>query len=232
MKTLRDYFLRHEFRLAVYTLLAGATIFCMILVRLRFSSDPTTRNAYAFLIQNLFLAWIPFGIALIAQALTRSRKLAPVVLIPCGLVWLLFFPHAPYLLTDFQHLRLYSDDPRLWFDVIMVIWFVFTGFLVGLVSLYMMHRLVRRTFGRIAGWVFVFAAALLSSVGVYIGRFFRLVSWEIFLYPSTFRNELLKPHHLLASPAGYVTLYTLFIFFIYTLLYVFGNLTREDTQEG
>jgi len=230
MKTLRDYFLRHKFRLAVYALLEGATIFCMILVRVRFSEDPATRSTYAFLIQNLLLAWIPFVIALIAHSLVLPRKLVYVILPICCLIWLVFFPNAPYLLTDFHHLRLYSDNPSIWFDVIMVIWFVFTGLILGLVSLYLMHRLVQRGFGKIVGWMFVIAAALLSSAGIYVGRFLRLRSWEIFLYPSQLTRALLKQRATVANPIEYVALYALFIVFIYVTFYIFGNLLQEDAR--
>jgi uncharacterized membrane protein len=231
MKTLRDYFLHHKFRLAVFALLDGATIICMILVRVRFSEDPATRSSYAFLIQNLFLAWVPFVIALIANSFVLSRKLTYIVLPICCLIWLVFFPNAPYLLTDFQHLRLYSDNPSIWFDVIMVIWFVFTGLILGLVSLYLMHRLVQQGFGKIACWMFVIAAALLSSAGIYVGRFLRLRSWEVFLYPSQLASALLQQRATVVNPIEYISLYTLFIVFIYLLIYTFGNLLQEDARE-
>jgi uncharacterized membrane protein len=53
------------------------------------------------------------------------------------LPWLEFTPNAPYLLTDFQHLRLYSDSPQIWFDVFLVICFAFTGLFLGLLSFYL-----------------------------------------------------------------------------------------------
>lgn len=231
MKTFREYYFHHKFRLAVFALLEGATIICMILVRVRFSEDIATRSSYAFLIQNLFLAWIPFVIALVAHSLVLSRRLTNIILPICCLIWLLFFPNAPYLLTDFQHLRLYSDNPNIWFDVIMVIWFVFTGLILGLVSLYLMHRLVQHGFGKIAGWIFVIAAALLSSAGIYVGRFLRLRSWEIFLYPSQFMRELLQQRATIANPINFITLYSLFIVFIYLMIYTFGNQLQEDARE-
>ncbi len=230
MKTLLDYFLRHKFRLAIYALLAAATIFCLLLVLVRFLQQRDTYSTYAFLIQNLLLAWVPFVIAAVASSLALPRKLAYVIVPIAVVIWLLFFPNAPYLLTDFQHLRLYNDDPQLWFDVIMVIWFVFTGFLVGLVSLYLMHGLVRRTFGRITGWVFVVIAAPLAAVGMYTGRYLRLRSWEVFLYPTTFSHRLLLHRNTIADPASYIALYALFIVFIYVMLYLFGNLLNEDAE--
>ena len=59
---------------------------------------------YANLIWNLFLAWLPYVFALLANFLfTRARKLWPLILMFAGL-WLLFLPNAPYIITDFLHL--------------------------------------------------------------------------------------------------------------------------------
>jgi uncharacterized membrane protein len=230
VNTLRQYPVRHKTRVSALALLAAASLFCLLLVRWRFISQPDTYSTYAFLIQNLLLAWIPLVIAAVAEGLNLPRRPAYVVLPILGVLWLLFFPNAPYLLTDFQHLRLYSDDPKLWFDVIMVIWFVFTGFLAGLVSLYLMHRLVHRHFGRIAGWAFVVIASLLSGAGMFAGKFLRLRSWEVFLYPQQYLHRLTQQRAQIADPAAYVALYALFIVFVYALFYVCGNLLREDTD--
>jgi uncharacterized membrane protein len=219
-----------RFRLAIFALLAAATLFCLLLVRWRYVAQPDTYSTYAFLIQNLLLAWIPLIIAIAAEGVVLPHKLAYFVLPVLAILWLLFFPNAPYLLTDFQHLRLYSDDPKLWLDVIMVIWFVFTGFLVGLVSLYLMHRLVRRRLGRIAGWVFVATASILSGAGIFAGKFLRLRSWEVFLYPQQYLHRLTQQRAQIADPVAYIALYASFIIFIYGLLYMFAGLVREDTK--
>lgn len=232
MKTLRVYLLRHKYRLALYALVSAASLFCLVLVRLRLSENDGTHYTYYFIIRDLFLAWIPVLIALLAYGLVLPRKVLYAVIPLSVVIWLIFFPNALYLLTSFQHLRLYSDSPQIWFDVILVIWFAFTGLLLGLVSLHLMHRLVKRGFGRTAGWIFVCAAALLSSAGVYAGRFIRLNSWDIFNDPSGLFSRLVDQVSRSASrAAGFVSLYALFFIFMYITFYVFGNLLYEDTQE-
>ena len=230
MNSLQTNFRRHSYRWAVVTLLAAASLFCLLLVRWRFLAQPDTYSTYAFLIQNLLLAWIPLVIAMIVEGLTLPRKLAHAVLPVLVILWLLFFPNAPYLLTNFQHLRLYNDDPKLWLDVILVIWFVFTGFLVGLVSLHLMHRLVQRRLGRIAGWAFIAIASILSGAGIFAGKFLRLRSWEVFLYPQQYLHRLTQQRAQVADPVAYIALYAAFILFMYVLLYIFGSLLREDTE--
>jgi uncharacterized membrane protein len=232
MKTLHEYFLNHLYRLALVAMLAIVTLFSIVLVRVRLSENDGTHYSYLFLIRNLLLAWIPLLVALITESLIRTRRIFYFIF-PLGcLIWLICLPNAPYLLTDFQHLRLYSGSPKIWFDVIMVIWVAFTGLFLGLVSLYVMHRLVKRQFGRTVGWAFVCTAALLSSVGIYIGRFLRFSSWNILLTPSALADDLLK--EIVDSGSrilGFVSLYTLFFVFIYITFYVFGNVLHEDSRE-
>jgi uncharacterized membrane protein len=231
MKTLQAYLQDHKYRLAMVALLVAATLLSFILVRVRVSENDGTHYSYLFLIRNLFLAWIPLLVALITESLGLSHKVFRVIF-PLGcLIWLIFLPNAPYLLTDFQHLRLFSDSPNLWFDVIMVVWCAITGLFLGLVSLYVMHRLARREWGRMAGWIFVFTAALLSSGGVYIGRFLRFKSWDVLQNPSGLIIDLLQQATTLGSRTlGFVSLYTLFFVFIYIAFYVFGYVMLGDSR--
>jgi uncharacterized membrane protein len=232
MKTLHAYFLHHKYRLSLVAMLAVVTLFSIILVRVRLSENDGTHYSYLFLIRNLLLAWVPLLVALITDGLIRSRRLFYFIFLPGSLIWLVFLPNAPYLLTDFQHLRLYSDSPKIWFDVIMVIWVAFTGLFLGLVSLSIMHGLVKRRLGQPAGWVFVFTAALLSSVGIYIGRFLRFGSWNILLTPLTLAADLQQQVADFGSRLiGFVSLYTLFFVFIYITFYLFGNGMQKDTPE-
>ena len=86
------------------------------------------------------------------------------------MLWLLFFPNAPYILTDLQHLGHPKPGVPVWFDVLLLMWFAWTGLLLGMVSLFLMQDIVRREFGRITGWLFVFAVGILASLGIYIGQ--------------------------------------------------------------
>ena len=62
--------------------------------------------AHSGLIWNLFLAWLPMLCSLAAYNLQRRAARGIWILVtPCILVWLLFFPNAPYILTDIIHLR-------------------------------------------------------------------------------------------------------------------------------
>jgi uncharacterized membrane protein len=157
--------------------LAAASVLCVGLVDLRVRSGD---DSFRFLDWNLFLAWVPMGFALAAYACARRRIHVLAALF--GLAWLLFFPNAPYLLTDFIHLQESAQTP-LWYEGLMLSAFAWTALLVGFVSLYLMHAIVRHGAGVFAGWLGVVVALALASVGVYLGRYIGLNSWDALLHP-------------------------------------------------
>ena len=229
MKFLSRY-LNNESGLKIFGLLAAATVFCLILVNIRMAENGNSRYNYWFLIRNISLAWIPFLLAFVTYNLALPRKISLTILPINIFFWLIFFPNALYLLTDFQHLRLYSDSPSLWFDVILVTWFAWTGVLLGIVSLYWMQEIVSREFNRNAGWFFVVCGNLLGSTGIYLGRFVRVNSWDFLIHPVGIMKDLIVPQPG-EHPVEYITLYTLFFTFMYITFYVFGNLLQNQITQ-
>jgi uncharacterized membrane protein len=187
------------------------------------------------LIWNLFLAWIPFMLAYFAHAVSW-RKATLYLIIPfVAFLWLIFFPNAPYMLTDLQDLTRKANDAPLWYDVIIVVWTSWTGTLLGVISLYLVQDIIIRRFGRTTGWVFVFVISILSSFGIYIGRFVRLNSWDILQDPAETAQEILG---IIVDPsmrlAAFTLLYAFFFLFIFLLLYSFSHMLHEQivrTQE-
>jgi uncharacterized membrane protein len=141
--------------------------------------------AFLFLLWNLFLAWIPVGLAGTAAALP-NRPIAQAIL---GGWWLLFFPNAPYLVTDLMHLG-YLGGRLLWYDTLMLATFAITGLLLGYVSLRLIQGVVVHYLGVIGSWVFVVWALLLSSYGIYVGRFLRWNSWDLFVSPFSLARDM------------------------------------------
>jgi uncharacterized membrane protein len=221
-----DYFSHNKYRLTMFTLLAGASIFSVLVWRVR--TEFSRNENYGFLIWNLFLAWIPFIIAYFTYTATLSRKQIYIIVPLAAFFWLVFFPNAPYILTDFQHLAGSWDDVPVWYDVMLLIWFAFTGLLLGMVSLFLMQEVIRREFGRWFGWSFVALVSLLTSMGVYVGRFLRWNSWDIF-------NDLNGMAHYTIQSAqdpslqsvGFTSLFGAFFLFLYITLYTFAHLLLE-----
>ncbi len=229
MRSLLQRFSHNKYRLTIFGLLAGASIFCMALLRLRASLTGSIH--YSFLIWNLFLAWIPFGISYVTYTTSIQRRWLYAIIPVGAFLWLIFFPNAPYILTDFQHLSSAGSDIPVWYDVILLIWFSFTGLFLGMVSLFLMQEVVRREFGGWFGWGFVVVVAALTTVGIYMGRFLRWNSWDILGNPGGLAQFTL---YYLINPTPrslvFFSLFTPFFLFIYLLLYAFGHLLLERKE--
>lgn len=211
--------------LAIVALLAASAL-CVALVEIR--THETGDPYYRFLVWNLILAWVPLALAVAAYARARHRVdlLVAALLVP----WLLFFPNAPYLLTDFIHL---GEGPApLWYDALMLSAFAWTGLLLGFASLYLVQMILRRALGATVAWVGVLGALGLASVGVYVGRFVRFNSWDALLHPvrvAEVVNEQLSAVPLRVAEA--LLALTGFLLVGYLAVYSFTDLKLELEPE-
>lgn len=147
---------------------------------------------YRFLVWNLFLAVIPLGIAYVAFVYYELRRRKMDVLFLLLLItWLLFFPNAPYIVTDFVHLKAKKGVP-IWFDIVLLYSFSWNGLLAGLFSLRIMHLVISDRLNRFIGWLFVLAVLPLASFGIYLGRFQRWNSWDVVDNPRSLLVDSLK----------------------------------------
>jgi uncharacterized membrane protein len=161
------------------------------------------RVAYGFLAWNLFLAGLPFAFALLAHLTEASAAPAAVRAPLAGALlasWLLFFPNAPYLVTDLMHLGARPPGAPSWYDAALFGAFLATGVAAGLASLLLVHGLVARRLGRLAGWLAIAAASLLGGFGIHLGRFVRLNSWDAIAAPARLLRAVADP---LRDPAAH-----------------------------
>jgi uncharacterized membrane protein len=190
---LHHFLAQHMF----YTLLLTSALACTILTA---RVMRVQRLSFVFLVWNLFLAWIPYWLSLWASASQRRHPRDWWRLIVPGALWLLFFPNAPYIVTDLVHL--YERPPvPLWFDIGLLAAFMLGGCFLAVVSLHIMQTLVKRLAGGFASWLFVLGAVGLSGLGVYLGRVQRWNSWDIVLYPRAVLADAVRP---LLSPASHL----------------------------
>lgn len=162
---------------AVTLSLTSAFPVALLAVRTRLGDN----LGYRFLLWNLFLAWVPLGFAFVAEVgwrlhWSRRRLLIPLV------GWTLFFPNAPYIVTDVIHLR-ENDYSPLWFDALILFSMGLAGLIVGFVSLRMVQLIVNASFGRVWGWIVSLGVLGLSGFGIYLGRFGRYNSWDVLSSP-------------------------------------------------
>ncbi len=169
---------------------------------------------YIFLVWNLFLAWLPLLFAWLALLWKRRPLLALAALF----LWLLFFPNAPYLVTDLIHLRSIPPVP-LWYDLILLFDFALMGLFLGFTSLTMVQNLVRGRFGSTISWAFVLLVLALSGLGVFVGRFLRWNSWDLLLRPvpllENIAAHLVEPRTIVVS--GLLALLLLFAYLIFVI---------------
>ena len=168
-------------RITVFILLLA---WCGFLIAVR---DLRAHNgAFNFLLWNLFLAAIPAAAAIGFERATRAADRAFLFLI-----WLLFLPNAPYILTDFIHLRPGARVP-LWFDVALIGSAAATGLLLAYTSVVDVQASIARTYGNAAGWCVAIAALLLTGFGIYLGRFLRWNSWDPLANPDALFQEVAR----------------------------------------
>lgn len=143
---------------------------------------------FFFLLWNLFLAAVPYAASLACETLDRYWRVRPLQWVTL-VVWLLFLPNAPYIVTDFIHLKARPPIP-IWYDVLMLLSCAGTGLLLGYASVMTVHRLVTKHYGVFAGWATALLALFLSAFGIYLGRFLRWNSWEVVTEPMPLFREI------------------------------------------
>lgn len=170
------------------------------------------RAVFLFLAWNLFLAWMPFLFATAAFTVRRNGLAAA----GFGLIWLLFLPNAPYIITDLIHLRWVEGAP-IWYDLSLFLSFSLAGLLLGLTSLNMMQTLVMERFGRLPSWLFVAVTMGLAGYGVYLGRFLRWNSWDVITNPFGLAGDILT---MLRYPLHHIESY--FISAVFAAIFLLG----------
>lgn len=210
-------FFRDKRQYKLFLLLCLSTVFDCLLVFYRlyhtdfnwqavqsFDDFKFYRGAYGtffFLIWNLFLAWIPYWFALTLDFYTRiSMRPSGRALIVLLALWLLFFPNAPYIVTDLLHLHDRHVVPH-WYDVMMFVSFAWTGLLLGYSSLFEVQRFLESRFKAWFTWTIMIGAIWLGGFGVFMGRFQRWNSWDIATHPFRLIRQQI---HVLLNPFEYL----------------------------
>jgi len=193
---------------------------------------------YNFFVWNLFLAWIPYLLSLFAIYLSRKKDYKSKFLIFfITMLWMIFYPNSSYIISDFIYLAKYpikifnenslaTKSNIMWFDILLVFSSAFLGHILGLISLFIFHKFFEFIFNKMLGWMFVFVSVILSGVGIYLGRFLRLNSWDLVLtpYETTIEitNNIFNFRALFFSIA-----FSVFTFVTYIVLYNFYYIKVE-----
>ena len=213
-------------RLAIVASLALLTLFALAMLAARMVY--TGSRGHSWLAWNLLLAWIPFVLSLVIYA--RAKAGASLrLLIALGALWLVFFPNAPYLVTDLKHVASGGRVPLL-YDVLLLATAAWAGLLLGLTSLFLIHSVARRLVGAVNAWALVAGVLALSSFGIYLGRVQRWNSWDVVVHPGPLAHQIaVGALHPLSHPRpiGLTVLFTSFLLTSYVVLYSFARLSPD-----
>ena len=195
MNHIKEYF-KKIFCFENTYVIIGISAFSIFLSLVRFMV--TGRPLFLFLIRNLFLALVPlFFSYMLFMSGTGSRRKNSVIFF----LWIIFFPNSFYLITDIIHFGKGRLSAPLWYDMIMLLSYSLTGLLCGVTSLQMIEEKFSGKFNRrtilLARWGFIYV----SCFGIYLGRFLRWNSWDIFVNPFALLRDVAKtiffaPEHL------------------------------------
>ena len=144
---------------------------------------------FVYLIWNIFLAFIPFFISSALLWYKKQEKNYLIFFIFGLFFWLIFFPNAPYLVTDIIHLGSNKDVPIL-FDMILLFSSALVGVYFALKSLFQVEQILFFWFKKKKTDVAIILVILLSSFGVYLGRYLRWNSWDLFFNAKNILNDI------------------------------------------
>jgi uncharacterized membrane protein len=199
--------------------------FCVFMVVCRYAK--TAEFSFVFLLWNLFLALVPYGVS---AYMVRQTKMKLFKLLGLSGLWLLFLPNAPYMLTDLFHLHKRAYLP-VWFDLVLILSFAVTGLYLFYISVYQMTGFIKARLPQLYKPLFLVLLFLMVSYGVYIGRFLRVNSWDV-IHPFGLAKTCLVPlfhFHSLKDVCSFTFIFSVFLAFLYL---VFKPLSKSTTYHG
>ncbi len=161
--------------------IALACFFSVGLLLIRIFSSDSTR--YIFLIWNLVLAITPLLLSVwLVSRIGQFGWLAwPQILLT--IIWLSFLPNSFYLVSDFVHLRP-NFEASLIYDIVMLMSFALNGLILGFMSLYLVHKELRKRLSFRGSYGLILLVLLACSFATYLGRYTRWNSWDLVLRPA------------------------------------------------
>lgn len=173
--------------------------------------------SFIYILWNIFLAIVPFLISSTLLFLKEKGKLNNIFFIIGGIIWVLFLPNAPYIVTDLIHIGVVRSVPVL-YDSVLLFTSAWAGLLLGMNSIFHIEKILLSICSKKITSLIIAAVLLLTSFGMYLGRFFRFNSWDVFINPLSssdklFRNLSSSTYHI--DALIYILLFFLFIYISY-----------------
>lgn len=166
---------------------------------------------------NVLLAFVPY--VLVNFAIKVKFKLFKYFIL---ITALLFWPNAMYLVTDFIHLsyELFFETSKTYFKEILP-WIKLMNITLGFIFGYLMSlesiRLVLNHFKlkKVRRTVVTISLFLIGSIGIFIGRFIRLNSWDLINPVSVMQKWVTNMDTFAVLFIVSLTLFSYFSFWLY-----------------
>lgn len=189
------------------------------------------------LLVNVVLAAFPLLFALLL-ARRQHRGKSGVLRVILWALWLVMFPNAPYMFTDLIHVNLYDYThgkefvPAIlpWLGLTHTVGCVVVGCMLGVLSMYVLHGIVRERHGNGWGRAYCGATCVLGGAGIYIGRFMRINSWDLWQRPAAVLARLAE--RLQLRTIALMLLFAAIIFGMYGLFYLCWHRPAEEKASG
>jgi uncharacterized membrane protein len=137
---------------------------------------------YWFFIENLALAWIGFGLGWLLARQVKDRRWLSWKNVILTILWLAFLPNTWYVLSDFLHIG-YTGEISELYDIVLTIFLVMNGFILGFTNLYLVHQELRKRLSEMYSSALVAVVIFLCSFAIYLGRDLRWNSWDVIANP-------------------------------------------------
>ena len=171
--------------------LAGYGLFALVL------SIYTGRQSTVFFVWNLFLAFLPLLFSDLLLLKLKSKNRITTLSVFLFFLWLIFFPNAPYMITDMIYFGdtsyfadgQYTTSLLAWGKLIYLGVGISAASYAGMESLFDVHQAFLSRKGRVPGSAALIVISLLSGYAIYAGRILRLNSWDV-LHPLSLAERL------------------------------------------
>jgi uncharacterized membrane protein len=183
------------------------------------------------MVKNIVLAWLPLLFALGFRRFVSPPNSRRLFALLCAGAWLIYYPNAPYLCTEYLHLH-GTQDAAYWLTMVLIDGCALLGLALAYLSLEEFRRPLARRFGEIAGWTFVALIAFLSGCGIYFGRVLRLNSWTFLTRPALMDVKLTQWYDGLHQDAFAIWFALAFAGLIFASHLLFFTLAQPGTAAG
>lgn len=188
------------------------------------------RGIHFMLAWNALLAFIPIFMVFLFDRYKDVRILNVFIF----LVWLFFYPNSLYLITDVIYINqdafmqdqgmylglVYLRNAHAYIGYIHLLIGAFYGLFLSLVSFRYFYDFFKSKF-KLGHTIFFIFIPLLVSIGIYMGRFLRFNTWDIF-------NPFNLLKDLLVSIDGFAWLYMALFSLIQYIVFTMYLLSKKD----